>query len=143
MPADQLTLIQRSNIVLGAAATAVAGLVWGGRGMLAAAVGATLTVANFWAIQRLGGRAAAKVASGESVPRALALVAALIGKMTLLFALVWLFVRRVGLPVLPFALGLSVFMLSILITGLFLGGAGSKLPPDTDRESTIAPADQG
>lgn len=143
MPADQLSLIQRTNVVLGVAATAGAGLLWGGRGMLAAGVGAALTVANFWAIQRLGARAVAKVASGESVPRALALVAALIGKMTLLFALVWVCIRRGGLPVLPFTMGLSVFLLSILITGLFLGGAGSKLPPTAERESTIAPADQG
>lgn len=142
MPADQLSLIQRTNVILGAGATAVAGLVWGGAGMLAAGVGAALTVANFWAIRRLGARAVAKVANGESVPRALALVAVLIAKMTLLFGLVWLLIRRVGLPVIPFTLGLSVFVLSILITGLFLGGEGSKLPP-TSGQSKVAPADQG
>jgi hypothetical protein len=134
MPTDQLLTIQRCNIVLGMASTAVGGIVWGGRGLLAAGIGASLSVANFWAIRRIGLRAMVKVTSGESAARALPLVAALLGKMALLFALVWLMVRRVGLPVLPFTMGLSVFVLSILITGLFLGGAGSKLP--------ISPEDQ-
>lgn len=134
MPTDQLLTIQRCNIVLGVVGTAVGGMIWGPRGLLAAGIGAALSVANFWAIRRLGLRAMAKVASGESAARALPLVAALLGKMALLFALVWLMVRHVGLPVLPFTMGLSVFVLSILITGLFLGGAGSKLP--------ISPEDQ-
>lgn len=133
-PTDQLLTIQRTNIVLGVVATAVGGLVWGGSGMLAAGVGAALAIANFWVIRRLGLRAVAKVAGGEAAPRALPLVAALVGKMALLFALVWLVIRRVGLPVLPFTLGLSIFVLSILITGLFLGGAGSKLPTSSDPE---------
>lgn len=131
-PTDQLLTIQHANIVLGVVATAVGGLLWGGMGMLAAAVGASLAVANFWAIRRLGLRAAAKVAGGEAAPRAFPLVAALVGKMALLFALVWLMVRRVGLPVLPFTMGMSVFVLSILFTGLFMGGAGSKLPTSSD-----------
>ncbi len=135
MPTDQLLTIQRCNIVLGVVGTAVGGMIWGPRGLLAAGIGAALSVANFWAIRRLGLRAMAKVASGESAARAMPLVAALLGKMALLFALVWLMVRRVGLPVLPFTMGLSIFVLSILITGLFLGGAGSKLP--------ISPEDQG
>jgi hypothetical protein len=52
----------------------------------------------------------------------------------LLFVLVWLMVRRVGLPVLPFTMGMSVFVLSILITGLFLGGPGSKLPTSSENQ---------
>ena len=132
MPTDQLLTIQRTNIVLGVAATAVGGLVWGGRGMVAAGIGALLAVANFWAIRRLALRAVAKVVGGEEAPRALPLVAALVGKMALLFTLVWLLVRRVGLPVVPFTMGMSVFVLSILITGLFLGGSGSKLPTSSE-----------
>jgi hypothetical protein len=141
MPADQLLTIQRTNIVLGVAATATAGIVWGARGMAAAAVGAILAVANFWAIRRLGARAVAKVASGESVPQALTLVAALVAKMALLFALVWFMIRRIGLPVLPFTMGLSVFVVSILITGLFLGGGEVKLPPSTGQLKVPAPAE--
>jgi hypothetical protein len=145
LPPDQLITIQRFNLVLGAVATAAAGLLWGGRGMLAAGVGAALSVANFWAIRRLGTRAVNKVASGESIPQALTWVAALVLKMTVLFGLVWLLIRKVGLPVLPFTLGLSVFVVSILITGLFLGGAGSKLAPAgaDSRPVSATPTDQG
>ena len=127
MPTDQLLTIQRCNIVLGVAGTAVGGMIWGPRGLLAAGIGAALSVANFWAIRRLGLRAVAKVTDGDSA-RALPLVAALVGKMALLFGLVWFLVRRMGLPVLPFTMGLSIFVLSILITGLFLDRPGSKLP---------------
>jgi len=132
MPTDQLLIIQRTNIVLGVAATALGGVLWGARGMLGAGIGASLAIANFWAIRRLGLRAVAKVTGGEGTPHPLPLVAALVGKMALLFGLVWLMIRRVGLPVLPFTLGLSVFVLSILTTGLFLGGTGSKLPTSSD-----------
>jgi hypothetical protein len=145
MPTDQLITIQRFNVILGVVATAVAGLLWGWRGMLAAGVGAALSVANFWAIRRLGTRAVAKVANGESMPQALMWTAALILKMTVLFGLVWLLIRRFGLPVLPFTLGLSVFVVSILITGLFLGGAGSKLAPELadSRPTAATPIDRG
>src|SRR6185312_2642644 len=118
MAADPLTTIQKITLVLGAAATAVSGLVSGPRSMLATGVGAALALANFWAIRRLGGRAAARVAAGDSVPRALPLVAALVGKMSLFFALVWVMIRWVRLPVLPFTLGLSVFVVSIVVGGL-------------------------
>jgi hypothetical protein len=145
MPIDQLITIQRFNVILGGVATAAGGLLWGGRGMLAAGAGAALSVPNFWAIRRLGTRAVAKVANGESMPPALTWMAALILKMALLFGLVWLLVRRIGLPVLPFTLGLSVFVVSILITGLFLGGAGSKLAAATTDSppASAPPTDQG
>ena len=38
--------------------------------------------------------------------------------MTALFALVWVAVRIVKLQALPFALGMSVFVFSILLVGL-------------------------
>jgi hypothetical protein len=142
MPADQLITIQRTSMILGVGATAAAGLLWGGKGMLATGVGSALAVANFWVIRRLGARAVAKVASGESVPQALTLVAALIIKMGLLFGLVWLMIRRVGLPVLPFTLGLSVFVIAMLVTGLFLGSGRSKLPPSPAQPADSS-ADQG
>jgi len=111
-----LARIERANLVLGVVATSVAGLLWGGRGMLAAAAGAALACANFWALRRLGARAVARVQAGALGP-ALGLAAALIGKMTILFTLVWLAVRVAGLPALPFALGMSVFVISILMVG--------------------------
>jgi high-affinity Fe2+/Pb2+ permease len=119
--ADPLLTIHRANLVLGAASTCAAGLLWGGRGMLAAGLGATLAIANFWAIRRLGVRAVVRVMAGESPRQALVLVAGLTFKMALLCALVWFAIRRLDLPVLPFALGLSAFVFSILTVGLFSG----------------------
>jgi len=123
--AEPLTAIERANVVLGVAATAVSGLVWSARGMAAAAVGALLAIANFWVIRRLGARAVARVASGASVTEGLLLVAALMIKMTVLVGLVWLLLRWGALPVLPFTAGLSVFVVSILVAGLFHRDAGA------------------
>ena len=44
MKTDSLDKITRANLVLGAAVTAVAGLLWGAHGMLAAGVGAALVL---------------------------------------------------------------------------------------------------
>ena len=125
----ELHVIQRINLVLGVAAVAGAGLLWGGRGMLAAGVGAALSVANFWALRRLGARAVAKVEAGATTGQALLLVASLSIKMLLLFGLVWVAVRRVGLPILPFTMGFSVFVISTLFGGLYLGPRGLKVRP--------------
>jgi hypothetical protein len=129
MPADQLQTIERTTIVLGVAAVATAGLIWGPRGMAAAGAGAALAVANFWVLRRLGARAVAKVEAGASTGQALGLVLSLAVKMLLLFGLVWVAIRRLGLPVLPFTLGLSVFVASILFGGLYLGPQSLKVPP--------------
>src|SRR4051812_32121059 len=130
MPAtEQLATIEKLNLVLGVAAVAGGGLLWGARGMLAAGAGAALSAANFWALRRLGARAVARVEAGATTGQALLLVASLAGKMMLLFALVWLAVRRIGLPVFPFTLGLSAFVASALFGGLYLGPRGLKVPP--------------
>jgi hypothetical protein len=117
MKTDALEKISRANLVLGAAMTAVAGLVWGAHGMLAAGVGAALACINFFAITRLGRRAVRRVEAGASAGQGLALAAGLLLKMTALFALVWVAVRLIKLPALPFALGMSVFVFSILLIG--------------------------
>jgi hypothetical protein len=113
-----LDKISRANLVLGAAITAVAGLLWGAGGMLAAGMGAALACLNFWAIARLGRRAVKRVEAGASSGQAVALAVGLMLKMTVLFALVWVAVRVVKLQALPFALGISVFVFSILLVGL-------------------------
>lgn len=123
MTADPLLSIHRANLILGAVCTSAAGLLWGGRGMLAAGLGALLAIANFWSIRRLGVRAVARVMSGESPRQAVVLVAGLTTKMALLCLLVWFAIRRLDLPVLPFALGLSAFVFSILTVGLFSGAS--------------------
>lgn len=119
-----LTRIERGNLWLAAVAVAVAGLVWGPQGMVAAAVGAVLACLNFFAIRRLAGRAIERLAAGARGREAARLSALLVGKMALLFASVWAAVRVAGLAVLPFSLGISVFVASILISGL-AGGLAS------------------
>jgi len=121
MKTDTLDKITRANLVLGAAITAVAGLLWGAHGMQAAGVGAALACLNFVAITRLGRRAVRKVeaaSSGGGSGQGLALAAGLLLKMTALFAMVWVAVRILKLQVLPFALGMSVFVFSILLVGM-------------------------
>jgi hypothetical protein len=124
-----LGTIEKMNLVLGAAAVAAGGLIWGGQGMIAAGAGAALSAANFWALRRLGARAVARVEAGATTGQALLLVASLSGKMLLLFGLVWVAIRRVGLPVLPFTVGLSAFVASALLGGLYLGPRGLKVRP--------------
>jgi hypothetical protein len=128
-----LDKISRANLVLGAAITAVAGLLWGAGGMLAAGVGAGLACLNFWAIARLGRRAVRRVEAGASSGQAVALAVGLMLKMTALFALVWVAVRVVKLQALPFALGISVFVFSILLVSL--GGNPSQTAADHEAEA--------
>jgi hypothetical protein len=125
MKTDALEKITRINLILGAAVTAVAGLIWGTHGMLAAGVGAALACVNFLAITRLGRRAVRRVETGGSA-QGIALAAGLLLKMTALFALVWVAVRVVKLQALPFALGMSVFVFSILLVGLGSGTSGNE-----------------
>ncbi len=125
MKTDALEKITRINLILGAAVTAVAGLIWGAHGMLAAGVGAALACVNFLAITRLGRRAVRRVETGGSA-QGIALAAGLLLKMTALFALVWVAVRVVKLQALPFAMGMSVFVFSILLVGLGSGTSGNE-----------------
>jgi hypothetical protein len=127
MTADPLKNISRANLVLGVAITAVAGLIWGLPGTLGAGVGAALACLNFWAIGRLGRRAVRRVEAGASHGQALALAGSLILKMTALFVLVWVAVRVVKLPALPFAMGMSVFVVSILLVGLGARPSGTEV----------------
>jgi hypothetical protein len=142
-----LARIQRANLILGVALTALAGILWGVRGTAAAAVGAALACADFYFLGLLGARALARVRGGAAIedgdpqrvpkppreglrqaepgsvhaPWALGL--ALIGKMAALFALVFVAIRVMRLAVLPFALGFSVFVVSILLVGTAAGKA--------------------
>jgi ATP synthase I chain len=113
--------IERANLILGAAITAGAGLLWGAPGMLAAGVGAAIGCLNFWSIARLAGRVVARVQSGASGGQAALLGVGLALKMAALFLLVWVAVSVAHLRVLPFALGLSVFVVSIFLTSLQIG----------------------
>ena len=83
-------------------------------------MGAVLACVDFYFLGRLGARAVASVQAGGS-PWGLGF--ALICKMAALFALVFVAIRVVRLAVMPFALGFSVFVVSILLVGLAAGKA--------------------
>ena len=121
MQLPQTRKIERANLILGAAITAAAGLLWGASGLLAAGVGAALGCLNFWSIARLAGRAVARVQRGATGGQAAVLGVGLALKMAALFALVWAAIAVAHLRVLPFALGLSVFVVSIFLVGFQLG----------------------
>lgn len=122
MQLPQTRKIERANLILGAAITAGAGLLWGASGMLAAGVGAALGCLNFWSIARLSGRVVARVQSGASGGQAALLGVGLALKMAALFGLVWAAIGVAHLRVLPFALGLSVFVVSIFLVSVQPGG---------------------
>jgi len=110
-----LARIERTNLILAAVVTALAGLLWGPRGALGAGAGALLACADFYVLVRLVGRLTANVRAGGS---AAGLGALLFAKTTLLFGLVFLAIRVAGLSPIPFALGFSVFVISIVLLGL-------------------------
>lgn len=113
-----LARIERANVILGVALTCLAGILWGTAGTLGAGAGALIACADFYLLGRLGARAVEQVRAGGS-PWGLGL--GLIGKMTALFVLVFIAIRVVHLAVVPFALGFSVFVVSILLVGLSVG----------------------
>jgi hypothetical protein len=110
-----LARVERANVVFGVLLTALAGLVWGRPGVLGTGAGALLACVNFFVLRRLGARAASSVLAGAA-PRGFGFI--LIGKMTALFASVFVAIRVLHLPVIPFALGFSVFVASILLVGV-------------------------
>lgn len=118
MAADQLRRIQRTTAVLGVAATAGAGLLWGTRGMLAAAVGGAIAAANFWVLRRLGARAIVRATTGASVGQASALAFGLLLKMVLLFGTMWVVIKKFDLAAMPLGLGFSAVVVAIFLAAL-------------------------
>lgn len=110
--------IERANVILAVALTAIAGLVWGPRGTLGAAAGGLLACADFHVLAKLGARAVVAARDGASAGALGGLALALIGKMTALFALVFVALRVAHLAVAPFGLGFSVLVISILLVSL-------------------------
>jgi hypothetical protein len=88
-----LARIERTNLILAAVVTCLAGLLWGPRGALGAGAGALLACADFYVLVRLVGRLTANVRAGGS---AAGLGALLFAKTTLLFGLVFLAIRVAG-----------------------------------------------
>lgn len=125
MSSKPLGAIEKTNLVLALAVTALGGLVWGKSGLLAAGVGAALACLNLWAIHRLAARAMARAAAGANA-QAAGLMAALGGKMLILFALVWVAIRVYNLALVPFAIGISVLPVSLVMAGLWIGSTAGE-----------------
>jgi len=125
MTTKPLAAIEKTNLVLAVAVTALGGLVWGKSGLLAAGAGAALACLNLWAIHRLAARAMARAAVGATA-QAAGLMAALGGKMLILFALVWVAIRVYHLALVPFAIGISVHPVSLVMAGLWIGSTAGE-----------------
>lgn len=138
MAADQLRRIQRTTAVLGVAAAAGSGLLWGARGMLAAAVGGTIAAANFWVLRRLGARAIARATTGASVGQASALAVGLVLKMILLFTTMWVVIKKCGLAAMPLGLGFSA-----IVAAIFLAALGPQADHPASSPSPSSPAPSG
>jgi hypothetical protein len=110
-----LARIERINLILGALITCLAGVLWGARGAVAAGVGAGLACADFWLLVRIGARLVASAREGNP-SRGLSFL--LLGKTAALFALVFVAIAVLHLEAVPFALGFSVFVVSIMMLGL-------------------------
>jgi hypothetical protein len=120
MTRKPLGAIEKTNLVLALAVTALGGLVWGKSGLWAAGAGAALACLNLWAIHRLAARAIARATAGATAAAA-GLVAAMGGKMLILFALVWVAIRVYNLALVPFAIGISILPVSLVMAGLWIG----------------------
>ena len=110
-----LARIERTNLILAGVLTALAGMLWGARGAVAAGAGALLACADFWLLVRIGARLVASARDGNP-SRGLSFL--LIGKTMALFALVYIAIGVLHLDAIPFALGFSVFVVSIMMLGL-------------------------
>ena len=113
-----LARIERINLILAVLVTGLAGAIWGARGAVAAGAGAALACADFWLLVRIGSRLVASARAGNP-SRGLTFL--LLGKTMALFALVFIAIAVLHLDAIPFALGFSVFVVSIMMLGLRAG----------------------
>jgi hypothetical protein len=118
-----LLAMERTTLVLAVAATCAAGLAWGVEGAGATALGAAIAFANLTVTRRIATRAVSRVLAGVH-PGAAGLGVGMGIKMVLLFPLLWLAVSVLHLPLVPFALGLSVLIVSLVVTGLWTATRG-------------------
>jgi len=123
MNSKALIAMERTTLILAVAATCAAGLAWGVDGAGAAALGGALAFGNLTVTRRLAGRAISRVLAGVH-PAAAGLGVGMGIKMVLLFPLLWLAVSVLHLPLVPFALGLSVLIVSLVVTGLWTATRG-------------------
>jgi hypothetical protein len=123
MNSNALVAMERTTLVLAAAVTGAAGVAWGMEEAGAAALGGSMAFANLTVTRRLAARAIQKVLAGTH-PAGAGLGAGMAIKLVLLFPLLWVAISVLHVPLIPFALGLSVLIVSMVATGLFTAVKG-------------------
>jgi len=113
MNPEDLKKIERLNWILGALAIAAAAIFFSRDIVLGVALGALLTCVNFWSIRALAGR----ILRSQGTRRT-TLSLLLLGKMFLLFALVFLAMWFLPISIPALAAGLSVFLISVAVESL-------------------------
>jgi hypothetical protein len=106
-----LRAVERFNLVIAAAICLGSLLFWQRGVVFGAFLGAALAVLNFWAIRRVS-EAGLKT---QSQRKRLVLISLLLAKMGALIALVYVVIRYLPINILAFIVGLSTFLLSIMI----------------------------
>jgi hypothetical protein len=109
------------SIVVGGAVVVLSALAWGASGLVAAAVGAGLSVLNVFVLTRFARQAVAVAAAGGPNTAIVRLTSALGAKTIVLLTVVWALSKSSRLAVLPLALGLLVTAFCLLAAGLVTG----------------------
>jgi hypothetical protein len=109
----QLENVTRWNCVLAALLIVVGAVFFDGAVALGLTVGSLIATANFWGIQRLITRSMSVQGRSRTLLQGLLMV-----KMLVLMILVFLCIRFLPMSSVAFAIGLSVFLLSIVIESL-------------------------
>lgn len=111
MDLKHLRAVERFNVVIAVAICLGSLLFWRRDIALGAFLGAGLAVMNFWAVRRVS-EAGLKT---KSERKRLVLISFLLAKMGALIGLVYLAIRCLPINVLAFIVGLSTFLVSIMI----------------------------
>ena len=123
MNSNALAAMERNTLVLAVAATCASALAWGVEGAGGAGLGGALAYANLWTTRRLAGRAINRVLAGQH-PVGKGLGAGMVIKMVVLFPALWVAIAVLKVPLVPFALGLSALVVSLVVTGLWTAAKG-------------------
>jgi hypothetical protein len=120
-PSETIDLEARArglSIVMGGAVVLLSALAWGTPGLVAAAVGTALSVANVWLLTRFARQAMDVAAAGGPNTAIVRLTSTLGIKTIVLLTIVWVITNSTSLPILPLALGLLVTVFCLLGAGL-------------------------
>jgi hypothetical protein len=108
-------------LVVGGAVVVLSALAWGTPGLVAAGVGAALSIVNVFVLTRFADKAVAVAAAGGPNTAIVRLTSALGAKTIVLLTIVWALCKSTHLLVLPLALGLLVTVFGLLGAGLLAG----------------------